>query len=64
MKSMSDGYKAFKARLASKRQSMTKKEFMQQFTLNRALGRHNGMDGIEVARGAEEVWEYIEKVTP
>jgi len=37
-----------------------KKQFMQQYVLNRALGNSYGLDGIACTQEAEKAWQEIE----
>lgn len=43
---------------------MTKREFIMQYVLNRALGNKGGLTGeVAVSEGAK-AWEELEKVAP
>lgn len=38
-----------------------KREFMQQYVLNRSITAHGGLDAFEAAKMAGEAWDIIEK---
>lgn len=43
---------------------MNKREFIQQYVLNRALGNTGGLDGPYAAREGARAWDEIEKLAP
>ncbi|MDE2106017.1 MAG: hypothetical protein KGL39_52830 [Patescibacteria group bacterium] len=42
---------------------LNKREFMQQYVLQRCVGNTGSMDGRDVAREAQRAYLYIEEVT-
>lgn len=43
---------------------MTKRDFIMQYALNRALGNKGGLDGAIAIREGLRAWEELEKVAP
>ena len=43
---------------------MTKREFIMQYILNRALGNSSGLDGPGGVREGAKAWDELEKVAP
>lgn len=41
----------------------SKKQFLQQYVLNRALGNNGSLNGFEAALEAEKAWNQIERLT-
>lgn len=43
---------------------MTKRDFIMQYALNRALGNKGGLDGAIAIREGLRAWEELERVAP
>lgn len=43
---------------------MTKREFIMQYVLNRALAHRGGLGGVDAIHEGLKAWEELEKVAP